>query len=286
MSKSLDQFDCLQPQEIILGLFGEYVAPDQLAWSGGLVSLLEDLGFSAPAARLSLNRVIARGLLSPGREGRLVFYSMTKQLDLILQEGRRRTFPESSEPDWTGQWTLVWYSIPEARRLHRGRFGRWLSLGGFGSLQDGTWIAPGDNRVRIYEILKRLEIEQYVSVVVGELGLEREIPHLSRHAWKIGDLTTLFDRFLAEAAPYLETSKLNGLDDKEKYVIRTNLIEKFRKLMVMDPRVPDELLGVDWCRKEAIDAFLAVQTALREPALRHFRKHAIGKNRGAVTTAV
>ena len=284
MSTSLVQFDSLQPQEVILGLFGEYVEPEQLAWSGGLVSLLEDLGFPAPSARLSLNRVIARGLLSPVREGRLVFYKMTKQLDLILQEGRRRTFPDSSDPEWTGQWTLVWYSIPETRRLHRGRFGRWLSLGGFGSLQDGTWIAPGDNRAHVYELLERLSIERYVSVLVGELGLEREISHLAKCAWKIDELTVMFERFLVDARIHLDRLDMEVPDDKAMFVIRTKMIEKFRKMMVIDPKVPDQLLGIDWPRKEAINTFLTAQTVLREPALRHFSEHAFGKNRNATVS--
>jgi len=278
MSKLLDQFVTLQPQEVILGLFGEYVNINELPWSGGLVSLLGDLGFQAPSARLSLNRVIARGLLSPNKQGRLVFDGITPQLELILKEGRRRTFPENSELGWTGKWTFVWYSIPEKRRLQRARLGRWLDLGGFGSLQDGTWIAPGDNRENVYALLKRLDIEEYVTVFFGELGFDREISHLARNAWKIDDLTALFELFLSEMRPFLEPGKLDTLDGKQQFVTRTKMIEMFRKIMVMDPKIPDHILGVDWQRREAIETFLTLQKALFPGANQHFREFAMAKS--------
>ena len=141
----LEKFGVLQPQEVILGLFGEYVSGDERAWSGGLVQLLGDLGFSSAASRVALNRVIARGLLAPVKEGRFVFYVITPRLRLVHEEGRKQTFSPVADVAWTGEWTMVWYTIPEQHRVQRARLGRWLNLRGFGALQDSTWIAPGNH---------------------------------------------------------------------------------------------------------------------------------------------
>ena len=62
---ALKKLRVLQPQEVILGLFGEYVKPGEKVWSGGLVRLLEDLNFSPAASRIALSRVVARRLLIP-----------------------------------------------------------------------------------------------------------------------------------------------------------------------------------------------------------------------------
>ena len=113
------KFGNLQPQEVILGLFGEYVGLDELAWSGGLVQLLGDLGFSGGASRVALNRVIRRGLLAPVRRARFVFYRITPRLKLVHDEGRRQTFSAAIDPPWSAHWTLTWYAVPEERRLQQ-----------------------------------------------------------------------------------------------------------------------------------------------------------------------
>src|SRR5690606_29083636 len=45
--------------------------------------------------------------------------------------------------DWDGTWTLVGFSLPEARRRERHDLRSRLLWGGFGPLQNGLWVAPG-----------------------------------------------------------------------------------------------------------------------------------------------
>ncbi|MHC0054723.1 PaaX family transcriptional regulator [Actibacterium sp. D379-3] len=271
----LERFGNLQPQEVILGLFGEYVGLKERAWSGGLVHLLGDLGFMAPASRVALNRVIARGLLAPEKEGRLVFYSITPRLELIHEEGRRRTFSPVVDLDWTGQWTLVWYTIPEEQRLQRGRFGRWLSLRAYGSLQDGTWICPGNTRKDVAALAARLGLDKYVLIFVGDLGENADLDPLIRQAWKIDDLKQMYDVFVEEFGPYMSPGAHEALQDSEVFVLRTRMIEMFRLLTTLDPQIPDEVLGVEWQRREAIEIFLELQKILYHRAAQYFRGHAV-----------
>lgn len=265
----------LQPQEVILGLFGEYVKPNELAWSGGLVTLLGDLGFLATAARVAMNRVIARDLLKPVKEGRFVHYEITPRLQVILDEGRRRTFPTTADLEWTGLWTLVWYAIPESQRLQRARFGRWLGLRGFGSLQDGTWISPGNSRDDVSALADRLGLTAHVAIFVGDVGKRTDIDLLVNQAWKIDDLRQRFDTFLADFKHYRDPQAISALSDRNAFVLRTKMIEMFRVMRVMDPNIPDDVLGVAWRRREAIETFLALQSQLFPAANRYFRDRAM-----------
>src|SRR5690348_7183129 len=63
--------DEFQPQELVVTFFGAYVREKSPApvWSGGLVELLAEFGFSAAAARIALARVVDRGLLERHRDG-------------------------------------------------------------------------------------------------------------------------------------------------------------------------------------------------------------------------
>jgi phenylacetic acid degradation operon negative regulatory protein len=271
-----EKFGTLQPQEVIFGLFGEYVGLDELAWSGGLVQLLGDLGFSGGASRVALNRVIRRGLLAPVKRARFVFYKITPRLKLVHDEGRRQTFSAVADPPWSDEWTLTWYAVPEEHRLQRARLGRWLNLRGFGALQDGTWISTGNCEKEVRDLANRLGISKHVIIFVGRFGGKRvNLNMLLDHAWHIGDLKRMYDRFVKTFEPYIKKRSLGSLTERECFIIRTRLIEMFRHTTTQDPQIPDEILGVDWRRREAIDIFQQLHVALQEKATAYFRSHAV-----------
>lgn len=270
-----EKFGTLQPQEVILGLFGEYVGLEDRAWSGGLVQLLGELGFSAAASRVALNRVIARGLLAPVKEGRFVFYTITPRLKVVKDEGRHQMYSETADVVWNRRWTLVWYAIPEEQRLQRARLGRWLNLRGFGALQDGTWIAAGDCDAEVLALAERLGLRQHVIVFNGELGRGLEPLELVSRGWRIGDLTRMYEAFVAEFAPLAASGRAGRLPPAEAFATRTRLIEMFRQTIVQDPRIPDEVLGIDWKRRETIELFQSLHAILLPGAAQHFRSTAV-----------
>lgn len=269
------KFGVLQPQEVILGLFGEYVGLNEVAWSGGLVQLLGDLGFSGGASRVAFNRVIKRGLLAPVKEARFVFYRITPRLKVVHDEGRAQTFSASADPAWSGEWTLVWYAVPEEQRLQRARLGRWLNLRGFGALQDGTWIAPGNSGAKVTELAERLGIGEHVVIFISKLSDQRNLGALIEQAWHIDDLGRMYDKFVTEFSPYTKAGAIKGLDPRKAFIVRTRLIEMFRTTTTEDPRIPDSVLGIKWRRREAIELFQKLQTDLHAPAAEYFRKTAV-----------
>jgi phenylacetic acid degradation operon negative regulatory protein len=271
----LEKFGVLQPQEVILGLFGEYVSGDERAWSGGLVQLLGDLGFSSAASRVALNRVIARGLLAPVKEGRFVFYVITPRLRLVHEEGRKQTFSPVADVAWTGEWTMVWYTIPEQHRVQRARLGRWLNLRGFGALQDSTWIAPGNHQREIVELSERLKLRDHVVVFGGTLAEDSDVRQIVARGWNVKDLKAMYEIFVKEFSPYLKPGKSSAITPRDSFIVRTRLIEMFRTTVSQDPQLSDDVLAVKWRRREAIELFQTLQLALQPAATEYFRGHAI-----------
>lgn len=273
----LDKFGVLQPQDVILGLFDEYVGLDERAWSGGLVQLLGDLGFSDASSRIALNRVIARGLLAPAKQGRFVFYTITPRLDVMHGEWRRQTSLQVSHLKWTGQWTIVWYSIPEELRLQRGQFGRGLDLRGFGAIQDGTWIAPGDQSPDVTVLAQRLGLQDHLVTFVGALAKDVDVRATVDRAWQIPHLKKMYDVFVTEFGPLADQRRIAELSPAESFVIRTRLIEMFRQTTMYDPRIPDEVLGLKWKRRDAVQLFQVLRTGLKAAASSYFRSVAVSK---------
>jgi phenylacetic acid degradation operon negative regulatory protein len=268
-------FGVLQPQEVILGLFGEYVGPKEAVWSGGLVQILGNLGFSVQASRIALSRVVIRGLLQPMKSGRFVHYTMTPRIAAVHAEGRRQTFSRQERPDWDGTWTLVWYSIPDRHRAERSRLGRWLNFRGFGALQDGTWIAPGDCERDIRPLIRQLGLEAHSIVFTVQTTSKSDVESIIKRAWDIKELSQMYELFLKELAPFGIASTLRRLDPLSALVLRTRIIEMFRQTAAKDLNLPDEVLMVRWRRREAVKLFHKVQNALLPKASAYFRQVAI-----------
>jgi len=159
--------DPLQPQDLVVTLLGTYVRPfGRAVWSGGLVMLLREFGFSDGAARAALTRLVRRGLIARVRSGRLVHYSLTPRCERLLIEGDGRIFTLGRLPANIGPWTVLWHQIPEDRRLERARLGRRLRFLGFGSVQDSVWVSPHDHRDDVAELLAELGVAEHALVFV------------------------------------------------------------------------------------------------------------------------
>jgi phenylacetic acid degradation operon negative regulatory protein len=270
-----DKLGVLQPQEVILGLFGEYVKPRDKVWSGGLVQLLHDLHFSAAASRIALNRVVARKLLEPTRKGKFVFYTISSRLEHVHEEGRRQTFSITADAPWDGKWTVVWYSIPEKFRFKRGRLSRWLGFRGFGSLQDGTWIAPGDREHDVVSLAHELGLEEYVITFISRLSKSRTPRAIVDQIWNLDALRAAYDILAREFSAYVGAGARSKLTPREAFIVRTRAIEMFRETVSQDPRLPDSVLGIRWKRAETIKSFDILQRTLAPVAESYFREQAM-----------
>ncbi|MFZ0976706.1 MAG: PaaX family transcriptional regulator C-terminal domain-containing protein [Solirubrobacteraceae bacterium] len=264
--------DPLQPQDLVVTLLGTYVRPfGRAVWSGGLVMLLREFGFSDGAARAALTRLVRRDLIARVRSGRLVHYSLTPRCERLLIEGDGRIFTLGRLPTNIGPWTVLWHQIPEDRRLERARLGRRLRFLGFGSVQDSVWVSPHDHRDGVAELLDELGVAEHAIVFVSLLGSGAGggLPALVARAWDLSGLEgryeafcSGFDRYLAPDAP--------ALSDREAFLVRTRLMHLFRGFAQLDPELPEELAPLAAPRTRAAEIFEALYTGLAASSQRHF----------------
>lgn len=261
----------LQPQDLVITLLGTYVRPDpREVWSGGMVHLLEQFGFTTGAARVALSRLARRGLLARAKEGRLVYYTLTARAEHLLAEGDRRIFPLGTHEEWDGTWTLLWHSIPEHQRVERGRLAKRLRFLGFGTVQDGTWIAPRDREQDVNDVLHDLGVERYAGVFIGRPSKDLQLDALISRAWKLDELASRYVLFTAEFAPYREPAVRHEMSDREAFLVRTRVIHWFRRFPFLDPEFPDEMMPRARHRREAVAIFHDVYDELAEAAQRYF----------------
>lgn len=262
--------ESLQPQELVITLLGTYVRPSaHSVWSGGLVQLLGELGFTQGAARVALTRLVRRGLLERERSGRLVHYRMTDRCERVLAEGDGRIF-SLGDPRADGDgWTVLWHQIPEDRRLERSRLARRLRFLGFGSVQDSVWVSPHDHVAEVVELLSEIEVSSFATVFVASVGSGPDgLGALVARAWDLSGLAARYSAFDAEFSPY--RGRGVRLDDAEAFRVRTRLIHLFRGFPFVDPELPDSLASVSRARARAVRTFHVLYRRLAPAAERHF----------------
>ncbi len=76
---------------------------------------------------------------------------------------------------WDKKWRIIIYDIPREKREHRYFLLEQLHRLNFFKLQDSTWVYPFSCTIEVLEILKRLEIEQYVTFMVGDIESKDEV---------------------------------------------------------------------------------------------------------------
>ena len=260
--------DPLQPQDLVVTLLGTYVRPfARTVWSGGLVMLLREFGFSDGAARAALTRLVRRGLIARVRSGRLVHYRLTPRCERLLIEGDGRIFTLGRLPADAGPWTVLWHQIPEDRRLERTRLGRRLRFLGFGSVQDSVWVSPHDHSSEVVELVGELGVGEFATVFVARAGGGFGLPALVTRAWDLSGLAERYEAFCSGFERYLAPE---ALSDREAFLVRTRLMHTCRAFAQLDPEQPDELAALSGPRTRAADIFEALYTGLASPSQRHF----------------
>jgi phenylacetic acid degradation operon negative regulatory protein len=254
----------VQPQDLVVTLLGLHARSGQPLWSGGMVTLLGEFGFSEGAARVALTRLVRRGFLERSRAGRLVFYRLTERAEHVLAEGDRRIFGLGHPRAAGDGWTILWHQLPEARRLEHSRLARRLRFLGFGPVQDGVWVSPHDHVADVAALLEDLGVSECATVFIAAPG--SDVSALVERAWDLSGLADRYEAFRAEFGPFAG----GRLRDFEAFMVRTRAVHAWRGFPALDPELPEELAPIGDARARALAIFEALVEGLREPAQRYF----------------
>lgn len=247
-------------QGMIFTLYGDYIRyRGGEIWTGSLIMLLKHLGMSEQAVRSVLSRMWKKGWLKRRRVGRRSYYSLTKKSEELLAAGAQRIF-EPEEGDWSGDWYLVTYNIPEERRQQRNKLRRQLTYMGCGAFNTAIWISPYDVTNSVQDVSRRLEIENYVQVFRAQhLGFA-DAKELVARCWDLDKINSQYTSFIEKYGPMLAQDKerLDDWDDvapAQCFTKRFMLLHEYREFPFVDPHLPPELLPSDWLSGRATELF-------------------------------
>ncbi|ASK35362.1 phenylacetic acid degradation operon negative regulatory protein PaaX [Alcanivorax sp. N3-2A] len=238
----------LRTGSLIITLFGDAIVPRGGAiWLGSLIELLEPMGINQRLVRTSVFRLTREGWLMAEKVGRRSYYGLTAAGRRQFEKAFKRVYA-ASQPAWDGAWTLVVLNQLSAEL--RGEARQELEHMGFGGFSPTVLAHPGLERAELNATLQ--EINALDDAIIFETRNQesfapRPLRLQVREAWNLDQLSVGYREFLEQFRPlWNQMKKAKRLEPRECFLARVLLIHEYRKLMLRDPLLPEELLPSDW----------------------------------------
>ncbi len=254
------------PQHLLATMLGEYLDSSEADLpSAAVVAMLGEFGISESSTRAALSRLTRRGLIAARRSGRAPVYHLTPQA-IARHRARMHHFLTfgARAPRWSGDWTVVSFSLPAPRQAQRHHVRKTLGFLGFARLYDSVWIKPGRDphgvRRALGEILDGIAEARW-SVMCARFDDEAG-PHGPAAAYDLSGLAAAYRAFIERYSELRDSARHGEIDATSALVARTSIMDSWRTFADTDPDLPEHLLPAPWPRPAARELFLDIHTAL------------------------
>jgi phenylacetic acid degradation operon negative regulatory protein len=276
-SASTEKGSALKARGVLFTLYGDYVRHfGGTIWTGSLITLMQQLGFSSGSVRTALSRVCQQGWLESTREGKLSYYGLTERGRERMEEAAARIF-HSRAGAWDGQWTVVTSGSSEGKREYRERLHREMEWLGCGRLTTATWISPNPIARDAIHHLNLQGIHEGIEVFTARhIGTSSRSDIVAR-CWDIPSISRQYEQFVAAWQPRFQgcqsrIRRNEPLVDSECFADKIWLVHQYRKFLFVDPRLPAELLPPHWPGWTAWQLFRDYYQLLADGAIRFFEQ--------------
>ena len=141
----------------------------------------------------------------------------------------------------------------------------WL---GFGALSANVLAHPAPDASDLELTLKRAGVDDDVVVIAGRtVKSDSAMRKLAGSAWNLDDIDARYAKFVTMFRPlFTALQKTPVIDPRNAFVTRTLLIQEYRKALLRDPQLPQELLPAGWHGTAAYQLCRNLYRALHEAA--------------------
>ncbi len=233
---------------LIITVYGDSIAPrGGTVWLGSLINILEPLGLNQRLVRTSVFRLAKEDWLISEQIGRRSYYSLTGSGRRRFEKAFKRVYAPVL-PDWDGRWCIVLTSQidSELRKPVKEELG-WL---GFGNIAPGVMAHPTVDMTELQTTLKDLNaLEDAIifDTYKQDLISSRPLRLLVKDCWNLDELSESYKQFLNKFRPiWNDLKNADQLDPEDCFLVRTLLIHEYRRVLLRDPQLPEELLPSDW----------------------------------------
>jgi len=236
----------LRTGSLITTVFGDSIAPRGGAvWLGSLITVMREFGINERLVRTSVFRLVQDGWLQSDQIGRRSYYSLTEEGRERFEQATHKIYGEPAS-SWDSEWTTVLLSTIEG--VQKDAVRKELGWLGFGALSPSVLAHPSPDMVDLDVTLQRLGVADKLVVMSGEtVRNEAAMRDLAQASWNLADIEERYASFVTRFRPLIAAQgKDANVSPKSAFVIRTLLIQEYRKVLLRDPQLPAELLPAGW----------------------------------------
>lgn len=238
----------LSGTSLIVTVFGDSISQHGGSiWLGSLISALAPLGVNERLVRTSVSRLVRDGWLAVRKIARRSYYSFTDSGNSQFERVARRIYLDK-RPSWDEKWTLLLLvSVPTEKKEELRKKLLWQ---GFGQLSQDLFAHHTFDNKSLDEILVEMGITNDVAVLFAEtreIASRRALRSLAQSKWNIDELEEEYKRFLVVFRPVLDAlGKFDSISPQVCFLLRTLLVHEYRRILLKDPDLPEELLPTGW----------------------------------------
>lgn len=214
---------------------------------GSVIALLAPLGVVERTVRTSMHRLAQEGWLQTRAHGRRSDYRLTESGARRVNAAHERIYAQTQRP-WDGQWTIVAPGAAPLAAVARELLHRELGWLGFGQLASGVLLHPDPDEAALRALLA--EAGQQVLVVRGPAApwvAPEGFHELVRAGWDTARLAADYEAFLDAFRPvWLSLQRDDAIEPEIAFAVRTLLMHGYRRALLRDPMLPDELMPRGW----------------------------------------
>jgi phenylacetic acid degradation operon negative regulatory protein len=236
----------LRTGSLITTVFGDSIAPrGGTVWLGSLIVAMKDFGISERLVRTSVFRLAQDGWLQSTQIGRRSYYSLTEEGRERFEQATQKIYGEPAT-EWNHDWQLILLAGLDVgvRDVVKKELG-WL---GFGALSPSVLAHPAPDRTGLATTLGRLGIADDVIVLSAQtVRNEAAMRKLAQTSWNLDDIDRRYAGFVKRFRPLIAGfGKDAAVTPQTAFLVRTLLIQEYRKVLLRDPQLPAELLPAGW----------------------------------------
>jgi len=230
-------------------VFGDSIAPrGGSVWLGSLIALLAQFGISERLVRTAVYRLTDEGWLEAIREGRRSQYRLSALGEKRFLRAHHRVYASPSS-QWDGRWTLV-HVLTSATSAQKLLLKKELMWEGFAAIAPTLFAHPGKKIEALNELLQRTRTSKIVTILSAtDDGLTNALPLSTQAstAWPLKEARLSYKKFLSRFENLQELlAAQKNTQPEQAFVLRTLLIHDYRRALLTDPNLPNELLGAEW----------------------------------------
>lgn len=239
-----------KPKSLIVTIFGDAISPHGGSiWLGSIIRLMEAFDVNERIVRTSVFRLSKEHWLTANQVGRRSYYSVSGTGRHRFAAVEQRIYALSGR-NWNKRWTVVFAAHAGIGTDARESLRRELSWLGFGTLVPGVMLHPDPDIAALRQTLIDAHVDNKTVVIQGPaeawIGPEALGNVISR-CWALDRLTADYSDFLETFRPLWHAmDAADALDPALCFLVRILLMHDYRRVLLRDPMLPDELLKTDW----------------------------------------